>query len=315
MTETITRRLAIQSGLAALALSGPAAAAPSRASRNRLAFGINLYILPDHRADLDGTLAALARIGYREIEASLGAFPAERIRDAISRAGLRCPNVSISSGAVPGPMTLGTDPAVLAKAARTIGADYLTCNLFPLPPGVSMASPPGESIEAKLERVSRSMNADHWRRTADLFNRKGAELKRHGVAFAYHNHNAELAPQGETNGLAILLEHTDPALVSFNMDAGWVVAAGHDPVALLRAYPGRFRLMHVKDIAPTHRINTVIRAETTEVGSGIVDWPRVIGAAVRSGVHHFIVEQEPPYKLPPIESARRSFAYLSSLRI
>ena len=174
----------------------------------------------------------------------------------------------------------------------------------------------GEGVEQMLARIARSLTADHWKRSADLFNTKGEALRREGVKFAYHNHNPELAPQGETNGLAILLEHTDPKAVAFEMDAGWVVAAGHDPVEILRAYPQRFRLMHVKDIAPTHQVNTVIKADTTEVGSGIIDWKRVLSAAVASGVKHFSIEQEPPYpRMPPMESARKGFEYLSKLEV
>ena len=149
-----------------------------------------------------------------------------------------------------------------------------------------------------------------------MLNAKGEVLRREGVKLAYHNHNPEFAPFGETNGLAILLEHTDPKAVAFEMDAGWVVAAGRDPVEILRAYPQRFRLMHVKDIAPTHKVNTVIKADTTEVGTGIIDWKRVLTAAVASGVKHFSIEQEPPYsRMPPIEAARLGYERLSKLEI
>ncbi len=99
------------------------------------------------------------------------------------------------------------------------------------------------------------------------------------------------------------------------MDAGWVVAAGHDPVEPLRAYPDRFRLMHVKDVARSSPVNTAMTVTTTEVGSDIIDWKRVLGAAVAAGVRHFAVEQEPPYPIPEIESARRSFGYLSGLQL
>lgn len=307
----------IAAGLAA-AIATAARASGSRLlfGTKRLPIGINLYMLGgDVRRDLLGTLKSLADIGYGEIETSLDIHPAKTIREALDRAGLRCSNLGLLPKPLRGGKSLENDSAELAADAHMLGASYATCTLFPLPDGMEMRPQRGEDSAAMLARISAALSADHWKRTADYLNAKGAEFRRHGIRFAYHNHNAELVPHGETNGLAILLERTDPGLVSFHMDAGWIVAAGWDPAVLLRAYPGRFRLMHVKDVAPAHVTNVAMKVTTTEVGSGIVDWPRVLAAAVRSGVRHFAVEQEPPYANPPIESARKSFAYLSALRI
>jgi sugar phosphate isomerase/epimerase len=174
----------------------------------------------------------------------------------------------------------------------------------------------GESVEQMMARVSRSVTAEHWRRTAEFLNRTGEVMRRKGVKFAYHNHNPEFTSFGETNGLAILLEHTDPDLVAFELDAAWVVAAGHDPVQILRAYPRRVRLMHIKDLAPTHQTNTLMKADTVELGSGVIDWKRVLRAAQASGVRHFSLEQEPPYtRMSPMDAARKGFEYLSSLEL
>lgn len=297
------------------ALARPARAARRLFGPGGLPIGINLYMVAQsYRSDPEGVLQALAQIGFREFETDLSVHPPERIRAARLRAGLACASVSVLPQPLRGGPSLETEPGVLAQAVRMAGADYLVCTLFPLPAGVEMRPMAGEGVEQMLARIARSLTADHWKRAADLFNAKGEALRREGVRLAYHNHNPEFAPLGETNGLAILLEHTDPRAVSFEMDAGWVVAAGHDPVEILRAYPQRFRLMHVKDIAPTHQVNTVLKADTTEVGSGVIDWKRVLPAAAASGVKHFSIEQEPPYsRMPPIEAARKGYEFLSRL--
>ncbi|CAN7464310.1 sugar phosphate isomerase/epimerase [Phenylobacterium sp. LjRoot219] len=314
--------LSRRAALAAALTTAFAAATPALAARRLFGpagrpVGINLYMVAaSYRADPEGTLEALAKIGFREFETDLSGPAPERVRAARERAGLACASVSVLPTPLRGGPSLATDPGELAKAVHTIGADYLVCTLFPLPPGVEMRPQPGESVEQMLARVSRGLSADHFKRTAEMLDAKGEALRREGVKLAYHNHNPELAPLGETNGLAILLEHTDPKRVAFEMDAGWVVAAGHDPVELLRAYPQRFKLMHVKDIAPAHKTNTALKADTMEVGSGVVNWPRVLRAAVDSGVRHFSVEQEPPYsRMPPLEAARTAYAYLSKLEI
>ncbi|HEX2818447.1 MAG TPA: sugar phosphate isomerase/epimerase, partial [Phenylobacterium sp.] len=129
----------------------------------------------------------------------------------------------------------------------------------------------------------------------------------------YHNHNIEFAPKGETNGLEILLKYTDPALVPFEMDVGWVVAAGHDPFALLKAHPGRFRQMHVKDVKASTKANFAFQQDPADIGSGIIDWKRLLPAAYAHGVRDFFVEQEAPFDKPRLESVRIDFDYLNAL--
>jgi sugar phosphate isomerase/epimerase len=314
----ITRRRALLAALTtAAAAAGPALAARRLFGPGGLPLGINVYMVAAAwNADPEGTLKTLAQIGFREFETDLSALPPERIRAAAVAAGMACASVSVLPKPLRGGPSLETDPGVLAKAVHAAGADYLVCTLFPLPPGVEMRPQAGEGVEQMLARIASSLSADHWRRTAELLNAKGEALRREGVKLAYHNHNPEFAPMGETNGLNILLEHTDSKAVSFEMDAGWVVAAGQDPVELLRAYPQRFRLMHVKDIAPTHQVNTVIKADTLEVGSGVIDWKRVLPAAAASGVKHFSIEQEPPYsRMPPMQAAQKGYAFLSGLEV
>jgi sugar phosphate isomerase/epimerase len=313
----MSRRTALQAAIGAmLAAVTPVYAARRPFASDAHALGINLYMLAaDYARDIDGTLAAVARIGYREVETSLEVHSAETIKRALTRAGLRCSSLSVLPKPHRGGLSLQTDTGVLAAGAQLLGAQYLTCNLFPLPQGMELRPLAGENPGQMMARISRSFTADDWKRNADFLNDKGAQFKRHGVRFAYHNHSAELAPHRDTNGLAILLERTDPALVHFHMDVGWVVAAGHDPVQILRAYAGRFRLMHVKDVAVKHQFNTELRVDTTEVGAGIIDWRRVLSAAIDVGVQHFAVEQEPPYSVPEMDAARESFAYLSALEI
>ena len=114
-------------------------------------------------------------------------------------------------------------------------------------------------------------------------------------------------------GLDILLKNTDPALVQFEMDVGWVVAAGADPFALMKANPGRFKQMHVKDVKATTRPNFAFEQDPTEVGSGIIDWKKLLPAAYAHGVHGFFVEQEAPYEKPRLEAIRISCDYLNSV--
>ena len=306
-------------GLAAAAL-GLAAGSAAGAAREPffkgtgLPVGLQLYTLGDGlRADLDGELGQVAKIGYRTVEMAgyLGRTPQE-LRAAFDRAGLTCPSSHVPA------RPNGTDPSLadldrLIADAHVIGIQHIVMPMFSIPDHIDMKPKPGEARSAVLARLASQVTVDDWKATADLLNTKGKALKAAGLTMGYHNHNVEFAPVGGTTGLEILLKGTDPALVQFEMDVGWVVAGGQDPFALLKAHPGRFRQMHVKDVKATTKPNFAFQQDPTEIGSGIIDWKRLLPAAYAHGVRGFFVEQEPPFEKPRMDAVRISFDYLNAL--
>jgi sugar phosphate isomerase/epimerase len=123
----------------------------------------------------------------------------------------------------------------------------------------------------------------------------------------------EFAPVGGSSGLEILLKNTDPDFVTFELDVGWVAAAGVDPAAVFAKHKGRFSLMHVKDIKADTKPNFTLQMDPTEVGSGKLPWKTLLPAAYAAGVRGFYVEQEPPFARPRIEAAKISHDYLAGV--
>lgn len=312
----MNRREVVGAGLilSGAALAGPAAARGARPffASHRLAIGLQLYTIdPDLDADFDGTLAKLARIGFRSVEmAGFHGHSAADLRRAFDAHGLHCTSAHIQpSGRGNGPSF--TDHDALIRAMHTIG---VTDVVLPIPLFPRDFRPPAETNAGEGFRLSgRAMRADDWRRTAAFLNDQAAALAPHGLRVGYHNHNFGFAPLGQTIGLEILLRETDPKRVAFEMDVGWVVAAGHDPIALLKAHPGRFTQMHVKDVKASTVPNFEVRQDPTEVGSGKIDWRHILPVAYASGVRRFYIEQEPPFPGPRIASVAKSFHYLSGL--
>ena len=165
-----------------------------------------------------------------------------------------------------------------------------------------------------IPRAFAEAGVDIWKRTAALLNERGAALKPLGIDFGYHNHNLEFAPVGGTTGWDIITRETDPALVHFEVDIGWLAAAGLDPVAFLRRHSGRVRWLHIKDLKADSVANFGLSMHPTEIGSGKQDWAKILPAAHRAGVQHYYVEQEPPFAIPRMEAAARSYAFLAQLR-
>jgi sugar phosphate isomerase/epimerase len=310
----LSRRGFLAAGAATLgaAYGGVATAADKPFFQSRdLAVGIQLYSLgPDLAKELDAQLATVAKIGFKSVELAgyLGRTPAE-LRAAFDRAGLACPSAHISPKGVNGPSFSG-DLAKLADELHVIGVKSAIMPILYIPDRLGAAD---------LRQAGAQMTADDWKWNADFLNEKAAVLKKAGLVTGYHNHNFEFAPLadakgGAANGLEILLRGTDPSLVTFEMDAGWVTAAGQDPFALLKKYPGRFTQMHVKDIKASTKPNFELRQDPTEVGGGIIDWKALLPAAYAAGIRGFYYEQEPPFAHTRLESAKISFDYLASVK-
>jgi sugar phosphate isomerase/epimerase len=317
MTIALSRR----SLLACAAAAGVSATLPSALqagvskgffARKKLPIGIQLYTLGDEGAkDFEGTMKRLAEIGYREIELPglMGRKPAD-IRRVADANGLKVS--SIHAGPFPS-FSLKNDPKQLAEVAGVIGAKRI---VLPMPSGIWNGQlQPGETPQAAIMRGVRANGVDFWKQLAQMLNERAAALKPHGIELSYHNHSFEFLPlEGATTGWDVLAKETDPKLVFFEADVGWLTSAGIDPIAFFKRHSGRIRQLHVKDVQRGFKPATDLTTAPTEVGSGSVDWARVLPAAYAAGARHFYVEQEAPFTMPRIDAAAKSYAYLAKLK-
>lgn len=295
------RRGFLAAGFAAMTTGGAMAAAQPFFKGHGLAIGIQLYTLgPDAAKDLDGTLKAVAGIGYKSIElAGLLGRTGAQMKASLDAAGLVC-----TSAHVQGRGQLDGDLGKLAGDLTAIGVKTAV-----------MPSPyiPDRLQGKGLREVLTQLSADDWKMNADFLNEKAAALAKSGIKVGYHNHNFEFAPLGDTTGLEIMIQRTDPKLVTFELDVGWVAAAGVDPAAFFAKHKGRFSLMHVKDIKADTKPNFALQMDPTEIGSGKLPWKSLLPAAYAAGVRGFYVEQEPPFARPRIEAAKISYDYLAGV--
>jgi sugar phosphate isomerase/epimerase len=264
---------------AGLSLANTNARAAGRRKLSRI--GAQLYtVRRELGKDFEGTLAKVAALGYREVEFAgyFGRRPAE-VKALLRRLGLDAPAAHVSLAELRG------DLRPLLDAAQAVGHRYLLVAWLP-----------------PEERAS----LDHYRRLADLFNEAGARMFREGVQFAYHNHDFEFAPSGGRVPYDLLLERTDPRAVKLEMDLYWAVKGGANPVEYFGRHPGRFRLLHVKDMDATPR------RFFADVGRGVIDFKSIFAKSDRAGVRHYFVENDEPAG-SPFESLRVSIDYLRRL--
>ena len=211
-----------------------------------------------------------------------------------------------------GALSMLSEPARIADAMGALQAKWAVAPILLFPAG--FRPQPGETMEMTVGRTIAAAGEDIWKRTAETLNQRGEALRPLGIGVAYHNHNLDFAPIGKTTGWDIFWRETQPDLVGYEVDIGWVQLAGLDPVRFLDKARGRVKLLHVRDMADSQPAGYRIAMGSPVVGTGKLDWPRILPAAYRAGARHFLVEQEPKGSDTPMQAAAKSFAYLSQLR-
>jgi sugar phosphate isomerase/epimerase len=288
----INRREFLQKGALGMAAAAVAARMPGRLFANPLGkpIGLQLYTLRDQlEKDLLGTVKQVAAIGYKEVElyALYGKTPAE-FATILKDNGLTAPSGHYRTA------DLRSNWGKHIDDAKTMGLEYM--------------------VNAILEPEERK-TFDDYRRLAELFNKAGEQTQKAGIQYCYHNHNFEFKKYGDTTAYDYLLKALDPKVVNFEMDCFWLTHAGQDPVAYFEKHPGRFPLLHIKDMkdepAPTQELDAKLGL-FAPVGHGTINWKRIFVAAPTGGVKHFFVEQD-YCEGPPIEAARLSYEYLHGL--
>ncbi|MDG2003731.1 MAG: sugar phosphate isomerase/epimerase [Novosphingobium sp.] len=283
--------------------------------RTGLPIGLQFGEIGDEAGrDADAAFAKIAQLGFREVELSnlFGRKPEELAR-AARNAGVKIASLHLPLMAMGGPasLSMNSEPARIADIMGQLEARWAIAPILMIPRTFRPVA--GEPMETAIGRAVAAAGEDIWKETADVLNTRGAALKPLGVGVAYHNHNLDFRPVGKTTGWDILWSQTDPGLVHFEIDVGWVDLAGIDPVAFLEKSSGRVRLVHVRDIVSDKPRGFDISMDSPIVGTGRLDWARILPAAYRAGARHFIVEQDAVDGGSRTDALNRSFQYLSHL--
>jgi sugar phosphate isomerase/epimerase len=237
------------------------------------------------KEDWEGTLRKVAQMGYTQVE--FGNF-------------------------------YGESPASFKKFLKEVG-------LKPVAGGSSMAQMKKEEVLNKMIGEAlffekgylvcywpwmdsgENKKLDDFKKAAEDLNTLGEQCNRKGIRLAMHNHDKEFVPvQGYQWGYEVLLKETDPSKVAMLLDLYWITKGGGDPVQLLKNYPRRFELFHVKDMDKTSE------KLYTCPGYGSIDFKKIFAQAKKTSIRHYIVEIDKAEQ--PVTCVRDSFTYLKTLR-
>jgi sugar phosphate isomerase/epimerase len=285
----IPRRTFLAAAAAALPIASALPALARAAFRAQV--GVNIYSLRyQAEKDLPGTLALIRDLGFSEVEVGelYGRSPAQLL-GLLKAAGLHATSFGAAYDA------LGKDLDAVAAQAQTLGARHVVCSTIP--------------------HSAKHLAAKDCQNAADHLNRWGERLAATGIRLSYHTHGTEFDPSPDGTVFDTLAKLTNPKFINFEMDIFWIVYGYQDPVQLLRRYPGRFPLMHIKDIRKGTVLGgspaDVLEEESVPLGTGLVDVRAALLSAQTYGVQHYYLEEEAVDAAPQI---RQSLRYLAGLR-
>jgi sugar phosphate isomerase/epimerase len=269
-----------------------------------LPVGLQLYsvrnLLPK---DYEGTLKQIGALGYQEVEAAgyFGHTP-QQVKAAMSAAGLHLVSAHYAYE------SLSKDFDNLLAFNHEVGVDYLICSF----PGIK---DPSRLKDLSHHAIVNSFTMDDYRWNADQFNKFGEKVKAAGMKFGYHNHTMEFAKQDGVSPLDEMIRLTEPSLVTFEMDCGWVVVGGANPIDYLHRYPTRISMLHVKDFKHTDKPESIAEPPpSAELGQGRLDYRPVFEAAKKANIKHYFVEQE-SFDIPPLEALKIDEEYMRKLTV
>ena len=252
--------------------------------------GLELFTVRDLFAkNPAGTLKQVAATGYKEVEIGPG------VKSTQLKSYLRDVGLSAPSGYLDAPKSLD-DWKKTVDVARDYGLHYIVVGDNP------------------------RLDAEAWKRRAELYNQCGKLAQDAGMQFCYHAHYNEFARTDNTCGYDIMLTRCDPKFLKMEMDVFWATYAGVDPLRYFPMHPGRFPLLHIKDLYKNVAVNP--HADPPEngpnpfapVGQGKIDWVKIFAHAGEAGTKHIFVEQD-ICNMPPLEAIKISFNYLKNLRV
>lgn len=235
------------------------------------------------------TLDTIKNFGITELEANPpGKMTNEEFKKLCDERGLSIPSTGC------GYDQLVKDPQTVANNAKALGATY-----------VMTAWIPHERGKFNLENAKKAV--------AD-FNAGGKVLKENGLTFCYHVHGFEFQPYEDGTLLDYIIKNTNPEYVSFEMDVLWTQFGGGDPVALLKKYGNRWKLMHMKDLkkgTPKDLTGGTSTENDVTLGTGEIDIAGIVREANKLGIKHFFIEDE---SSRVTQQVPQSIAYLKSLK-
>lgn len=293
MKATPSRRNFLKKSIAStlgIITLGSSACTINTSEHRKSKIGLILYTVRDAMSeDVAGTLKKVADLGYKELELA-----------------------DYNNGKF-----YGYAPNVFKKLVEDLGLKIISSHTQVEARGITLENAQKMAddhadlgvkycVQPWVEEKDRSI--DSYKKMVGDWNKVGEIMKKTGIQFAYHNHNFEFENlDGIIPYYDIILAELDPELVTMELDLFWATKAGQDPLKMFTRYPGRFQLLHVKDMYINEQPFFDLRKEDmAPVGKGVIDFKSILSAKELSGMKHFFVEDDNQGNGKPFEMLETS---------
>jgi sugar phosphate isomerase/epimerase len=243
---------------------------------------------------MPATLARIKELGITELEGGFGrGVDHETFKKLLQENGLK---IVATGGSFDRISNKDSIQKVIANA-KELGAQFIVCYWIP--------------------HSGDDFTFADMKKAVEVFNTAGKTLKENGLALTYHPHGYEFREYeggGKSTLFEYMMDNTNPECINFQMDVFWIKNPGQDPVALLKKYPTRWKMLHLKDrkFGAVNNLNGRQDVETNVVlGTGDVGIAEVMKTAKKIGIKHYFIEDESSRAL---EQVPLSIAYLKSLK-
>lgn len=283
-------------GSLSMMVLGSAAMSATAIDRKSFGVGLQLYTIRDAMtADVKGTLKKVSDLGYKNLELAgysngkFYGFSPSDFKKIVADLGM----VALSSHAAVESKGITVETSkLMADAHAELGVKYC--------------------IQPWIEEVDR--NVEKYKKMIAEWNKVGKVMKGVGIQFGYHNHNFEFK---NTNGIVpyydIFLKEMDADLITMELDLFWATKAGQDPIAMFNKYPGRFQLLHFKDMKTKQApFFDVIKDDVCSVGAGVIDFKKILTAKKTAGMKYLFVEDDNQGNGKPFEGIETSIKNITT---
>ncbi len=253
--------------------------------------GVQAWTFRNHwKEGVPKTLDTIQKLGFTELEGNAPeGYTGEEFKKMCLDRGITIPSTGCSYD------QLKTNPQKIADAAKILGAKYVMCAWIPHKGDV--------------------FTLEETKQAVEVFNAAGKVLAENGLTFCYHDHGYEFQANGKDTYMDYLIQNTNPAYVSFEMDVLWTLHGGGatSPEKLLKKYGSRWKLMHVKDLKKGiigDKSGHAPAEHDVVLGTGQANWKKILKLSKKVGIQHYFVEDESNQEMINIP---KSLEYLKSL--
>jgi sugar phosphate isomerase/epimerase len=263
-------------GALGLSILGPMACKPTAIDRKSFGVGLQLYTVRDAMAaDVLGTLKKLSDMGYKNLELANYAdgkfygYAAKEFRKIVNDLGM---DIISSHTQVEAAGITMDNAQKMADDHAELGVKYC--------------------VQPWVNEVDR--NLESYKKMVADWNEVGRIMKGVGIQFGYHNHNFEFL---NTDGIVpyydIFMKEMDADLITMELDLFWANKAGQDPIEMFKKYPGRFQLLHLKDMhTKQDPFYDVMKDDVCSVGAGVIDFKAILAEKATAGTKFTFVEDD-----------------------